>query len=176
MSCIIKVVKAMPAALKVSVPRPTTLVVKGYPTTGRPGAPGTPGPPGAGAATLVEGENRESSVTFRPGMAVARHASGIGFIAADRRYPARTAIGLATNTAAPGFSVSVAMSGQLELPNWSLVTGTASLPNGLLYLGAAGALTPVPTTTPGEFLQICGVPGSANLLNVEINQQIIEMR
>lgn len=104
------------------------------------GLPGKQGPPGTGAP-LVEAENVGASTIFA-GMAVARHNSGTGFIRADKAAYSTRAIGVATTTAAPGFSLAVATAGPVELDDWTAATGQATLPTaGPLWLGSEGAIT-----------------------------------
>lgn len=134
------------------------------------GRPGPIGPPGIGAP-VTEGENMDS-LPIVAGMAVAKHSSGAGFIRADRGALATRAVGIASTSANPGFSVQVALGGPVTVLDWTDAAGAPALSNTRLWLGSSGALTPVPPAT--GLSQLVGEAIGPQILAATIGEPLIK--
>lgn len=132
------------------------------------GLPGEPGPPGPGAP-IVEAENK-AGVTIYAGQAVTQHSSGTGYVLASRSAMLTAAVGIATTTAAPGTSLTVALAGPVTAEDWTAATGAATLsPRAEYLLGYAGALTVAPTIAAPDIIQFVGRAIAPDTLRIDIS-------
>lgn len=133
------------------------------------GPPGADGAPGVGAEVL-EAENKDV-VTIRAGQAVSVHPSGVGVRLASKAHSfTRRAIGVARADTAPGFAVEVERT-RLELDDWTLVVGSATLPAAAtLWLSDDGLLSANPVIAPGQIVQVIGETISPTELALRISE------
>lgn len=88
--------------------------------------------------------------------------SGSGVVAADKYHPA---IGVASQTAEPGYSLKVLLSGFLTITEWGLMAGN------VYYLGD-GVISATPASGEGEYVQRLGSAMSTDTLAVNIEQPV----
>jgi len=119
-----------------------------------------------GSASTFSAENKDGT-TISAGMACAMHSSGVGIIHADNTDNSKNAVGLAISDIPASASGLVQTSGTMVLSDWTIPTGASSFPAlSPQFLGAAGAMTTVPTTTVGNGLQIVGRPIGPQTLEI----------
>ncbi len=88
--------------------------------------------------------------------------SGSGVVAADKLHPA---IGVASQAAEPGHSLTVLLVGFFAIPEWGLVPGN------VYYLGDAG-ISATPANEEGEYVQRIGSAMSTDTLAVNCEQPV----
>lgn len=122
---------------------------------------GPQGPQGSpGNEYVSKTYENTGATTIEAGTPVRRGGSGV--VAADKLHPA---IGVAVQTAEPGHSLMVLLSGFLTIPEWGLVPGN------VYYLGN-GVISVTPASGAGEFVQRIGSAMSTDTLAVNCEQPV----
>lgn len=138
---------------------------------GADGADGPTGPPGAGATFTAE--NKDVTTIFK-GQPVTIHSSGVGVVLADADVASRPCDGIAGEDIAVAMSGTIVTEGTLTQPDWTLVTGEATLaPKATYFLSRVeGTLLPAPDSG-ATILQSCGRELTPDTLEVSIKAKIL---
>lgn len=122
---------------------------------------GPQGPQGPqGNEYVSKSYENTGATTIEAGTPVRRGGSGV--VAADKLHPA---IGVASQAAEPGHSLTVLLVGFLTIPEWGLVPGN------VYYLGDAG-ISATPANEEGEYAQRIGSAMATDTLAVNCEQPV----
>lgn len=134
--------------------------------------------PGAGTGGAISGGRNAlvstvlGTTMVQPGMALAMTSSGELRLADPNQYATAVCVGLALTQASAGNSCTYTSDGEVNLADWSAITGQTALTPGARYFlnpTAPGGLTAVCPTTSGVYAAPVGVALSTTLMEVEIN-------
>jgi hypothetical protein len=153
-------------------PRRVTLTAnRGGTTVIQVGKPGPAGPPGD--ATF---QSAEVDSACQPGQPLYLKPNGHLDLAKADGFATARVCGLAIEVGTPTVSVDYTPDGVIALPDWSAVTGTASLLPGADYFlspDTAGKLTTIAPTTSGQLVVALGRALSVQKLEIEIQPLIL---
>jgi hypothetical protein len=118
------------------------------------GLQGPPGIPGSGGGTAIQEAEADESIA--PGQPVYLKPNGHAGLARANTIATARVIGLATAAAVSGSSLSYAVSGVVELVDWTAIVGGTVLSPGVFYFlsAQAGQLTITAPTSPSEIVTI----------------------
>lgn len=128
------------------------------------------------APVMSYGAEVKGPATIPAGGAAAVHGSGVGVILALAADDTRVAVGLARESAAPGFAATIQTHGPLTLADWTVATGAGSLaPKATYFLDPVtpGRLTTTRPTTAGQVLQVLGVAVAPDTLDIDPGTPIL---
>lgn len=130
--------------------------------------------PGVSGSNSFTAENKEV-ITLVKGTVVTQHVSGVGIVRADADTPSAYAVGLLGEDVPAAVSGIIICSGVLLLPDWTAITGAATLAaKGKYYLDtAAGLLTTTPPNIGGKISQLVGVAISSVELEIKLAYPIL---
>lgn len=130
---------------------------------GTGGGTGPQGPPGPASAWL---QNRTADVSLSGHQAIKFTATGADLASNLDAASRELSVGVSTVAAVAGAAITVQVFGLLAHVGW------AWTPGGILFLGAAGALTQVMPTTPA-FCRIIGTAISATEIWIDPQPPVV---
>lgn len=138
------------------------------------GLQGPPGEAGSDAeASLLTGQNNDS-VVIQKGHIVCIDNSGTGFLLADKANTNNPAVGMAIESAAPGYSLKIRIYNEIELSDWSYSSDSIDLiPNARYFLSEQGKMSPVASILSGDMVQFIGTSISFKKFLLNIDRPII---
>lgn len=131
-----------------------------------------------GWGTLTATAENKDTVNMVPGMPIARHPSGTGFIRANASSLSTQCLGLCVALTAPGFAAKIKTAGVMELADWTPIVGAVSLGVMATYYlsnSSPGTLTLTPPVSVGSIVQKTGESISPTQMLIELQPLSVQL-